>query len=124
MNKEQRIEERRRSAVEELMAIRSMRKGTVNEQWFPVVRDGKKTGELRGPYYVHSYKVGKKSVSARLKSEAAVLRAQGDTENHRRFKALCTEFEELTEQLGLLERDAASEEVKKGLKSRSGKAGK
>ena len=126
MNKLQQIETQRKSIVEELLAIRSLRKGSVNEQWFPVVRDGEKTEELRGPYYVHSYKVGKKTVSERLKDDAALKQARAGADNCRRFKTLCGELEGLTRQLGELERqdEAGEEAVKKGLKSRSSRARK
>jgi hypothetical protein len=45
--------------------------------------------------------------------------------NYRRFGELCEEFVELTRRLGVLERqEAATEALKKGLKSRSSRAGK
>ena len=115
------IETRREDITQELLTIRSMLKGTVNEQFFPVVRDGKQTDELRGPYAVHSCKIDGKTVSRRLKGKAALQQAREGTANYRRFRALCDEFEGLTEQLGQLEREAgASEEaLKKGLKSPS-----
>lgn len=122
----QQIETRRNTIMRELLAIRSLRKGNVNEQWFPVVRGGKKTTELRGPYYVHTYKVGKKTASVRLKDENALKQARADTEEYRRFKTLCGELEELTRQLGELERQQGTgmEKLKKGLKSRSNRARK
>ena len=65
----QELESRRKEVLQELGAIRSLRKGNLNEQWFPVVRNGKKTKKLRGPYFVWTYKVGMKTVSERLKDE-------------------------------------------------------
>mgnify|MGYP006863451817 CR=1 FL=1 len=120
MNEQQQIEARRRRIVEKMLAMRSMRKGTVNEQWFPVVRGGKKTDELRGPYFVITYKVGNRTVSERLKSEAQVVRARAQTDDYRHFRALCTELEELTVQLGELgpQEQGDGERLKKGLKSR------
>lgn len=126
MNRIQQIETQRKNIMEELLAIRSLRKGNLNEQWFPVVRDGKETKERRGPYYLHSYKVGKKTVSERLKGEVAVKQARADANNYRRFKALCGDLEELTRQLGELEGQEAVGEgkLKKKLKSRSSRARK
>lgn len=126
MDRLRQIEMQRKNIMEELLALRSLRKGNVNEQWFPVVRGGKRTKELRGPYYVHSYKVGSKTVSERLKDEAAVKLARADADNYRRFKTLCGELEELTQQLGELERQGQADEerLKKGLKSPSSRAKK
>lgn len=126
MSARQQIENRRKIIVEEILAIPSMRKGTVSEQWFPVVRDGKKTDERRGPYFVFTCKLNGKTVSERIKSEEALVRAREDADNYRRFKALCAELEELTVALGELERQECVEEqqLKKKSKSPSNKARK
>lgn len=127
MTRIQELEARRKQVLKELGAIRSLRKGSLNEQWFPVVRDGKKTKKLRGPYFVWSYKVGQKTVSERLSNEHAIALAHRDAANYRQFRGLCGELEQLIAQLGEAERQqgaASSEAVKKGLKSRSSKAGK
>jgi hypothetical protein len=126
MTRIQELESRRKEVLQKLAAIRSLRKGTLNEQWFPVVRNGKKTKKLRGPYFVWSYKVGKKTVSERLKDEQGIALARQDAANYRRFRELCGELEKLIAELGQAERqEAASEEaVKKGLKSRSSRARK
>lgn len=120
------LETRRRTVLEQLAAIRSLRKGTLNEQWAPVVRDGKNTRELRGPYFVWSYKVGNKTVSERVKGKQEQQWARQDALNYQRFKELCLELEQLTHQLGLLERQESTqmEQLKKGLKSPSSKARK
>lgn len=120
------IEMQRDRVIKELLAVRSLRKGCVNEQWFPVVRDGEKTEQVRGPYYVLSYKVGGKTVSERVKGDAALKQARADVDNYRRFKSLCSELEELTRQLGEVERarDEKVETAKKKRKSRSSRAGK
>ena len=126
MSRIQRLESRRKEMLQELDTIRSLRKGSLNEQWFPIVRNGKKTKELRGPYYVWSYKIGKKTVSERLKDDSGVVLARQDAANHRRFKELCGELEEIIAELGEAERDEAvsEERLKKGLKSRSSRAEK
>jgi hypothetical protein len=126
MSRIQKLQSRREEVLGELAAIRSLRKGNFNEQWFPVIRDGKKTKDLRGPYFVWSHKVGKKTVSERLKDEQAVALAQQDGANYRRFRELCKELEDLTAALGEAERheDVAEEALKKTPKSQSRKAGK
>ncbi len=120
------LEARRRTVVEQLEAIRSLRKGTLSEQWVPIVRDGKKTKKLRGPYFVWTSKVGKKTVSERIKGKQEQQWAQQDAVNYQRFKELVVELEDLTHQLGLLERqeEAKGEDLKKTRKSPSGKARK
>lgn len=124
MDQIQELEARRQEILQELAGIRALRKGSLNEQWFPVVRDGKKTNELRGPYYVWTYKMGKKTVSERLKEEEAVALAREHAANYRRFKELCTELEGLIVELGetLSRESVARDQVKKGLNSRPRKA--
>lgn len=120
------LEKRRKEVLDEMERIRSMCRGTVAEQFLKVPHKGKKDPVLRGPYYVFVRKEQGQNRSVRLTTPEQVEQARGDVERYRRFKQLCREFEELTEQLGVLERKAtASEEaLKKGLKSRSNKAGK
>ncbi len=109
MTRIQELESRRKQIVQELAGIHSLRKGDLNEQWFPVVRNGKQTKELRGPYFVWSYKAGKKTVSVRLKDEQAIAGARQDATNYRRFKELCGELEIIIAELGEVARqDAAS----------------
>jgi len=126
MTQIQELESRRKEVVQELSDIHSLRKGNLNEQWFPIVRNGKQTKDLRGPYFVWSYKVGKKTVSVRLKDEQAIARARQDAVNYRRFKELCGELELVIAELGEAQRQvAASEEaLKKKLKSPSSKTKK
>ena len=120
------VEARRRTVLEQLAAIRSLRKGTLSEQWVPVVRDGKKTKTLRGPYFVWTFKMGTKTVSERIKGKQEQQWAQQDTLNYKRFKELCLELEHLTHRLGLLERQESvqTERLKKDLKSPSSRAKK
>ena len=111
-------EARRNQVLRELAAIRSLRKGSLNEQWFPIVRDGKRTKEFRGPYFVWTCKAGKKTVSERLNDAQAIARARQDAANYRRFRELCVELERLTAHLGQAERKpdtASSEAVKREL---------
>ncbi|MBI4832528.1 MAG: hypothetical protein HY801_13465, partial [Candidatus Lindowbacteria bacterium] len=100
--------------------IRSMERGSINEQFLKVAHKGKKEPVLRGPYYVISRREGNKTVGYRLTTSEELSRAREDVGRHKRFQALCQEFERLTEQLGRLERELSeAEEGKRGLKSRS-----
>jgi len=118
------LQKRRVAIAQELLAIRSLHPGNINEQYVRATRDGKPV--TRGPYPVLCWREGKKVLSERLSTPEQVAQAQQDVSNHKRFKNLCREFESLTRQLGKAQRqEAASQEaVKKGLKSRSNKAGK
>jgi len=119
------IDARREQILAEMKAIRSMDRATLKEQMLPVKHKGKKEPVLRGPYYVLARWENGKTRSKRVSGEE-LERVKHDVANHREFQNLCREFEELTERLGALERESASSEatVKKGLKSRSGRAGK
>lgn len=103
MTNAQQLNARREKVLQEMSSIRYMKKGSISEQWFPVIRDGKKTEQMRGPYYVLTNKTGNKTVSQRLSSKSKLEHVRLMVENHKRFVALCREFEELAEQLGELE---------------------
>ena len=120
------LEQRRQALWKQLGELRTLRKGCLNEQWFPVVREGKKTEELRGPYFVWTHKSGNKTVSERVRGAAALERARRDAASYKRFKEICREYEAVAQRLGELERDGAAEleQVKKGLKSRSSRTEK
>jgi len=119
------IEAKRDAVLEQMRHIRSIRQGTVNEQYLKVRHKGKKEPVLRGPYHVITRKEGKKTVSERLTDPAELERARRDVEAHKHFVSLCREFERLTEQLGELERASGSLDVeKKRRKSRSNRTGK
>ena len=126
MKRREELHRRRKMILRELASIDSLRRGSVNVQWFPVIRDGKKTPERRGPYYIWTRKAQGKTVSKRLTSQNELARARLDAENYTRFKTLCRELEGVIMELGELEREAAAEQeaLKKGLKSRSSRAGK
>ena len=118
----QELETRRNAVLEEMRSIRSMRRGTINEQRFKTRLQGRKGMVLQGPYYVLSRREGEKTVSKRLRSPAELERARKDVAEYKRFMGLCQEFERLTTRLGELERGAQDlEQEKKGFRSRSSK---
>jgi len=113
------IEERREKILEQMRAIRSMERGTINEHYVPVKHKGQKEPVRKGPYYVISRRGDKRTEGYHLKTPEDVERAMRDVEAHKRFRELCREYEELTEQLGRLIRGKGGEEEgKKGLKRR------
>jgi len=119
------IEERRKQILLEMASIRSLERASLKEQMMPVQHKGKEEPVLRGPYYVLARWENGKTRSRRV-SRDELERVRQDVANHQQFQSLSREFEELTERLGQLERQASvsEETLKKGLKSRSSKAGK
>ena len=104
MDTVQQLEGQRNAILEEMRSIRSMRRGTINEQYFQVRLKGTKGMVDQGPYYVLSKREGQKTVSRRLRSAVELEQAQKDVAEYKRFLGLCQEFERLTARLGELER--------------------
>ena len=102
----QELEARRDAILEEGRSLRSMRRGTINEQHFKAHLKRRKGIALQGPYYVLSRREGEKTVSKRLNSPIKLEQARRDVVAQKRFVALCREFEQLTTRLGELEREA------------------
>lgn len=122
MDSLQQIEARRLAILDGIKSIRSMRRGSITEQFFPVLRKGQKQAARRGPYYVFTRHQGSKTVSRRLTTPQVLQQAREDVEAFKRFQTLCREYERLTEKLGELERETGQE--KKRLKSGLSKTGK
>jgi hypothetical protein len=121
----QTLERQREQVLRAMAELRSMETGSLSSQMLKVAHKGKKTPALRGPYYVLSRWENGKSHSRRVRKEE-LAQVQCDVANYQRFMELCEQFVDLTRRLGALEREEETdrEQVKKGLKSRSSKAGK
>jgi hypothetical protein len=116
------LEARREAVLEQMRALRSMRPGTVSEQFLEVPHKGQARPVRRGPYYLWQYYEAGRPMRQRLTSPEEVERARADVDAHRRFTALCREFEALTRQLGELERELPeAPELKKKSKLPSNK---
>ena len=50
------LEEKRERVLEQMRAIRSMRPGSVTEQYLKVTHKGKRKPVMRGPYWVYTRK--------------------------------------------------------------------
>ena len=60
------LEEKRERVLEQMRAIRSMRPGSVTEQYLKVTHKGKRKPVMRGPYWVYTRKEAGKTVGQRL----------------------------------------------------------
>ena len=122
MDTVQGLEARRSGILEEMRSIRSMRRGTINEQYFKTRLKGRKGMVHQGPYYVLSRREEEKTVSRRLRSAAELEEARKGVAEYKRFMGLCQEFGRLTARLGELERvEQGLEQEKKRFRSLSSK---
>src|SRR5260370_21412626 len=99
MNSIQVIEARREAIAKEMCSMRSLRRGTINEQFLKSARAGGKEPVRLGPYYVLPRREGNKTGSQRL-TGAEREHARKDAEEHKRLLAPRKEFQECTRRLG------------------------
>lgn len=99
------LEAQRDALLTEMKSIRSMRRGTINEQYLEVPHVAMRQSVKRGPYFVLSrYDAArKKTISKRLTTQEELDQARNDVAAYKRYVALCEKFEDLTERLGELE---------------------
>lgn len=115
------IETRRDAILGEMRSIRSMRRGTINEQYLKVRHKGKKGSVKRGPYYLFSRREEDRTVGYRLTTEDEIQQAKKDVAAHKQFIQLCREFASLTEQMGELQRqpEGAEKKLPKSISNRT-----
>jgi hypothetical protein len=111
MDTVQPLQQRREAIVQQMLQIRSMTSGAVSEQ-FQAVRHKSGPPVRRGPYYVLCRSHKGKTVSKRVPADD-VDQARSDVAAYKRFVELCKQFEQLTEQLGQVERTAGVDQGKK-----------
>ena len=105
-------QQKRDGILEEIRQIDRLRQGTISEQFYG-------TGEKKqGPYYVQQGYAEGKHWSQRV-PKAQVDQVRADINAGVRFKELCQEFAEVTEQATILQDQASS---KKNAKKRTGNA--
>jgi hypothetical protein len=92
----------------EIRQIKTMRRGTINEQYLKVPQ---KDSEpiLRGPYYVLSKSVDGKTKSQRIKSKD-LESTKKDVDAYNKFIKLTDEIVEITEQITDITRSSETED--------------
>lgn len=111
--------ERREQILGLIREIRAMRKGSVEEQYFKAQKKEKGKPVMQGPYWLYTCKERGKTVGRRLSKEQSE-RFGEEVKAYHRFQSLCSEYAEITQRLGDLERGIeGSSQEKKRLKLRS-----
>lgn len=112
---DQQTQKKREGILEEMRRIDRLRQGMISEQFYG-------TGEKRqGPYYVQQGYTGGKHWSKRV-SKDRVDQVRADIRSGVRFKELCQEFAEVTEQATIAQDQPGSKKkAKKPSKSATGK---
>lgn len=116
------LENQRDTLLAQMKSIRSMKRGTINEQYLDVPHVALRQSIKRGPYFVLSrYDPSlKKTVSQRLTTPEDLDQARRDVAAYKQYVALCDQFEGLTERLGGLEHGSGAVTMeKKRRRSRS-----
>ena len=102
-------DERRKAILQEIYELRPLRRGTINEQFLKSI-DANGNKRLRGPYFLESRREGTKTISRRIPHGPELERAQAAIANYKKYSALMSEFESLTERL---DEQAAQQDLKK-----------
>jgi len=125
MNKQE-LEQQRQHVLGKISAIRTMRRGTISEQFLEGARQGQAQPVRRGPYYLWQYWEHGKPKRQRLRKGPEVEAARREVEAHKEFTRLCEQYVSVAEALARAERETgrSDESVKKGLRSRSSRARK
>lgn len=120
------LEQQRRGLLKQMGEIRTMRRGTVSEQFLKVPHKGQAEPVERGPYYLWQYWEHGKPMRQRLCSASEVASARKEVAAYKEFEQLCERYVYVAEALAEADRETlvSEEAVKKGLKSRSSRARK
>jgi hypothetical protein len=103
--------------LNKMSAIKSMRKGVLNEYYVPV---NLKNGETvkRGPYYVLSSKGSKGKTKSESVPAHEAKRIKTETENYKEFRRLSEEYVEICEQISKIPEEIVDNEDEKGKKNK------
>lgn len=120
------LELRRQEILKKMGELRTMRRGTISEQFLSVAHKGQAEPVRRGPYYLWQYWDRGIPKRQRLHAGAEVEFARKEVAAYKEFELLCEEYVSVAEALAQEERNASVSEqsLKKGLKSRSNATGK
>jgi len=120
------LEQQRQGILKKMSGIRTMRRGTVSEQFLKVPHKGQAQPVRRGPYYLWQYWEHGKPMRQRLRSTTEVAAARKEVAAHKEFEQLCEQYVHVAEALAGAEREtfASAEALKKGLLSRSNRTKK
>lgn len=115
------LELQRQAILKKMGELRTMRRGTVSEQFLDVPHKGQAKPVRRGPYYLWQYWERGVPKRRRLHGAAEVESARKEVAAYKEFELLCKEYVSVAEALAEEERDTfvSEQSLKKGLKSRS-----
>ena len=93
------LSEKRESIIKELRSIARIRRGQLSEQYYETITA---SGEInrQGPYYVWQATIKGKKRSVRIKAEET-QQVREDIKLYARFKDLCEQLTDVTEQMTL-----------------------
>lgn len=90
------LEEKRKVLKRQLLKIGDMRRGSVTQQYIPVLHKGKDKPVLRGPYHVYTTKIGGKTVGKHL-SAGELQKYRIEVNNFHKFQEVCKKLLDVSE---------------------------
>jgi len=110
------LEQQRQSILRKMGRIRTMRRGTVSEQFLKVPHKGQAEPVRRGPYYLWQYWEHGRPMRRRLRSGPEVATARKEVAAYKEFEQLCEHYVDVAEALAEAEHEtlASEEAAKKG----------
>ena len=110
MDNYKKLIEKRNGIFEKIGLIKTMKRGTINEQYLNVPQKNSLPA-LRGPYYVFSKSSGGKTISKRIKKKD-LENVKNDIEEYHKFVKLTEEFVQVTEKITEIVRTSDDKEDK------------
>jgi hypothetical protein len=98
MDKLRNVKDQKRAILDEIKALKDMRRGSVVEQYYEVrCKDG--SSRRQGPYFLYSYKDKGKTVSRRLSGPTEAQRYRKEIAEFRRFEELSAKLIETSHRI-------------------------